>query len=1034
MSREPIQLDLIPAWFRPGFRSLSRAHQWLVGVPTAGGCLYASWLAIVQERAPGEPQQAFFFTLLLFVAVVVLSELLRPKPQFEDARPSGIGDFQFPTATEGRPVPLLFGRNPVKGANVVWYGDLRQEAITEKVKTGMFSSTRVTKGFRYRIGIQFALARGPDCELLGVKIGEKDAFSGTVVSGATFDIDDLNILGGEEFGTGGIQATCDFYGGETTQAVNAYLNDDSRQRIATAITPTAPRYTGTCHVVARQLTSAPPTATDKGAYVGNSTNIQPWEFEIQRFPVIFSGQSAGQNKIGTFDCNPINVIYELLTNVEWGFGFAASTIDVGVGSTFALASANMIAEVNGFAMLLDRTLSAQDFLNELQRQIDGVVFIDHRTGKWTIQLVRAANDANFGYDIDLVPQFTDEEIKELKEFTRGAWEDTTNQIQVKYAKRDDNYKESYALAQDMANAILLAAGSFLDPTSNPGIINYPGVKTSPLASNLAWRELRGQSFPLARAKFITNRKFFDLTIAGVFAWTNPRLGFTKLPMRVQRINYGTLQQNEMTVDATQDVFGFAAASMGSPGATGWVPPSGNLVAYPANEQLAFEAPRGFIVRDPTFSGDDSVAKVWCGARQSGDEVAFVIGQRNAAGVPAGSFADSGEVIQFLLIGQLNASLDAGTAIPTPSIIVDPTPDSQLELEGVFDDAATVQDLGVDLVHLIRVGTELMLVSAASLSGPDVDFTNVFRGVLGTAQQNHPISTDVFLLFVGGGMNENIFNNTFNVDIELRPRTASTVFAGVVTTIAIALERLALQAYPPQAVFYNGSGTRFNTPDLEGDGAGLNGVGFDVDWHRRRFDVADEVAALLADDPTVDASTEFRVTVFSDPLGANDQVFQSAFVTGTGPITPTQAQIINQAAAGTLLRVEIEVRHDIGVLVDLLSTAKLLHDVTPTSVRTAQFYLQGDLRAADISNTYVVASATVHNVTIGAAYGTSNVEISINGGGFVVIITAGGTTGATAVLAVNDTIRLRHTTNEAPDPNFVEIDDGTSDVAYGAFSA
>ena len=103
----------------------------------------------------------FFLTFLFWVGVFFLAEILRPKPKFEDARPAGLGDFRFPTATEGRVVPLIWGRCKIEGPNVVWYGGLSKQARTEEVKTGLFSSEEVVIGYRYYVGMQFALCRGP---------------------------------------------------------------------------------------------------------------------------------------------------------------------------------------------------------------------------------------------------------------------------------------------------------------------------------------------------------------------------------------------------------------------------------------------------------------------------------------------------------------------------------------------------------------------------------------------------------------------------------------------------------------------------------------------------------------------------------------------------------------------------------------------------------------------------------------------------------------------------------------------------------
>ena len=73
----------------------------------------------------------FWLTFFLFVGFTIIGELLRPKPKFGAPAPSGLGDFQVPTAQEGRPIPAVFGTVRLKGPNVVWYGDLVVDAITE---------------------------------------------------------------------------------------------------------------------------------------------------------------------------------------------------------------------------------------------------------------------------------------------------------------------------------------------------------------------------------------------------------------------------------------------------------------------------------------------------------------------------------------------------------------------------------------------------------------------------------------------------------------------------------------------------------------------------------------------------------------------------------------------------------------------------------------------------------------------------------------------------------------------------------------
>lgn len=1018
------------AAFRTWFRALPKRTQVVVGVPSVVVFLWGWWSATFRPRAEGEPVQAIWATLILFVVSILLNELLRPKPAVEDARPRGLGDFQFPTATEGRVVPIVWGTVRLRGPNVTWYGDLEQYPISKFFKSGLWSGKRAIVGFRYYLGVQMALCRGP-AVLKRVWVGDTEVFNGTVsADGATFDINQPTLFGGEDYGNGGIMARCDFHSGSSTQAVNAYLDSPDRQRIMTAATPTAPRYLGNCYIVARWLPSDLEYGSHEGCYLGNSTTIKPWSFEVERIPSVFSGQSAGQNRIGTFDANPINVLYEILTNAEWGFGFSAAEIDVGLASSFKSASDTLIAEGNGFSMVLDRPMKARELMQEVQRQIDGVVFLDQSTAKWKVKLARA------DYSIGSVPQLTDSNVVEVQDYSRGSWEDTTNQIQVQFTKRTDDYKESYAVAQDMANAMIQGGGSPATANVINAQVNYPGCMDSSLASNLAWRDLRGQSFPLARAKLVVNRELWNVNIGDVCAWTSAALGFTQLPMRINRVGFGRPDSNEMVLTVVQDVFAFAAASYGAVPGTSWTSPSVDLAAYPSTQQIAFEAPRAIIVRDPEFAGDATVSRIFAAARRQAGEVAFQIGQRNASGTPGGSYAADGDVVSFVRIGKLQSALPAGVANPTGSITVVPDPDSQTALESVFNDLASATDLGVDLQQLVLVGNEFMLVRSASTSGANVVLVNVYRGALDSAQEPQAANAPVYLLFVGAGLGDTNIPNTNNVDVELRARSASTVYAGAATAISFTMAKRALRPYPPNATLYNGGSTPFAVPSVEGAGSGANGLGVNVSWRRRRFNCADEVAELLADFAP-DASTEYRVRVFVDPDGANAEINPgpSAWATGTGPVFINRLFLWEKAAAGTKIRIRVETRHDIGTEVDLTSRSNLVHDVTPTSANDAKFYLGGDKSANQPTNAYTTLSSGTFVVNIGAAYASSVVQYRINGGTWTTTITAGGTTGNIPGVNAGDTIELRHTVNQTPDPQYVElVNPAAVVVAYGTFSA
>lgn len=70
--------------------------------------------------------------LIKLAIMVTLAYVLRPRPKTIKGAPpraAGIEEFNIPTAEEGRPIQVLFGKRRMKGPNVVWYGDLKSEAI-----------------------------------------------------------------------------------------------------------------------------------------------------------------------------------------------------------------------------------------------------------------------------------------------------------------------------------------------------------------------------------------------------------------------------------------------------------------------------------------------------------------------------------------------------------------------------------------------------------------------------------------------------------------------------------------------------------------------------------------------------------------------------------------------------------------------------------------------------------------------------------------------------------------------------------------
>ena len=68
--------------------------------------------------------------LVVIVVAALVSVALAPKPP--EPKPASLSDVDAPTAEEGRPIPVVFGTVLLRGANVVWYGDLAADASVKR--------------------------------------------------------------------------------------------------------------------------------------------------------------------------------------------------------------------------------------------------------------------------------------------------------------------------------------------------------------------------------------------------------------------------------------------------------------------------------------------------------------------------------------------------------------------------------------------------------------------------------------------------------------------------------------------------------------------------------------------------------------------------------------------------------------------------------------------------------------------------------------------------------------------------------------
>ena len=511
--------------------------------------------------------------VVYWVAMLIVSDILRPKPNVQDAKAASADEANMPTASSTAPIPVVFGKCRLRNPNVVWYGDYYTAPIKKRAGKGGFLGTGKTTwqvvGYRYYWGQHLALCHGP-VTLHKVWAEERLVWSGTNTGGG-FTIDNEGLYGGEDQG-GGLAALINFLPGDSAQAKDPYLV----QKLGSDV----PAYRGVASIVwygpsmnisyAAPIFGIPLTTQKASGYIGTSAAPRPLTVEVSRYP---QQLNAAEAKIGE-DANPIECIYECLTTDPngpdgWGMGLAPSMINT---TAFLAAAHQCYTEGFGISFAWAEQTPIEDVIKEICKTIDAVCFRDFRSGLWTLKLMRG------GYNTDTLPVLDVSNILELENYSQTGIDGTVNEAKVNYLDRSQNYKSMPAQAQDLAN--MRTQGEVISSTMTMKMIT-----TAALADRVANRELLAQSTALSKADLICNRSAYAFSPGDLFVLNWDPLGITKMVVRVAKSAIGMPNANRIRLSVIQDIFALGTSTFMVGGGTGWTDPIADPVPI-TNQKLA----------------------------------------------------------------------------------------------------------------------------------------------------------------------------------------------------------------------------------------------------------------------------------------------------------------------------------------------------------------------------------------------------------------------------------------------------------------
>lgn len=351
-------------------------------------------------------------------------------------------------------------------------------------------------------------------------LGITTSASDFVIIGATitdqgdfiqYDIDDPNFFGTE----GGLSGRLDVYKGKLTQAESSYMT--------TELGETAPAYHGIAHAVAR------------GMYVGNSTFPPPPSYLLRRLPNTLGLTGDGHNVGG--DANPAAIIYEALTDTRWGRGWPTGVFDL---TAFRAAGDQLAAEGFGLSLLLESPEPTEEFIAEILRHIDAMLYTDPMSGLVTLRLIRD------DYDPAAIPVIDEDKALQIR-VSRGSWDQTRNVVKVRYISREHNWTERIEQVQELANIQARDGEMAIED------IAFPGISNAENALAAAERTLRVVAAHIAQVSIAMNREEWSLRPGDPFLLNFPSGGIVGMPCRAVRVEMGPLEDGEILIDAIQDV-------------------------------------------------------------------------------------------------------------------------------------------------------------------------------------------------------------------------------------------------------------------------------------------------------------------------------------------------------------------------------------------------------------------------------------------------------------------------------------------------
>ena len=418
------------------------------------------------------------------------------------------------------------------------------------------------------------------------------------------------------------------------------------------------------------------------------------------------------------DCNPAEVIYEILTNNYWGCDYNDDRIDLisliklGIGCE---------QEELGISCVFSQVSSCASYMMKILNHIGAMMYDDITTGKLAFKLIRA------DYVIESLKRFDMSNAISLK-FTRLDWSETSSAVNVSFIDAGFKYEEATLTVHDFANVLITK-------TNNENEQDGTYFTTPKGAYNFAMRQLLTAAYPLSSIELVCNRLAYNVTVGEPICVSWEPYGIVNQAFRVTNIDYGTLTNGQIRITAVEDVYGFANTQYNYANPITWTDPDKTPTVI--TRFMFMEAPYELTMNLNTY--------IYAFAAKPSDDVIYWHTWRNIAN----DNVKTNQSMVFSTVGKIVNGYDEYYGIDNQGIEVMAVGEDSIELLTkkaikIADDPYTFNNKNANC--LLIVDEEIMSYDSIEvLPNGNFQVKGIIRGLYDTVPKDHTAEAMVYFV-------------------------------------------------------------------------------------------------------------------------------------------------------------------------------------------------------------------------------------------------------------------------------------------------